>query len=49
MFDFLGREKKAMEKLERELKARLASKLQNDDSADDKSMTEFTDIAFGIR
>jgi hypothetical protein len=47
MSDFFGRKKKANEKHESELKARLASKLQNYDSADDKSVTEFTDIDFG--
>jgi hypothetical protein len=47
MIDFFGRGNKAKMKHEKELKARLASKLQNYDSADDKSVTEFTVIDFG--
>jgi hypothetical protein len=47
MFDFLSRKKRAQKKHERELKARLARKLLNYDSVDDKSVSEFTVINFG--
>jgi hypothetical protein len=47
MSDFFGIKKRANEKHESELKERLASKLQNYDSVDDKSLTEYTDVDFG--